>query len=82
MSKFNTLYATLAENLPVNTPTSVTQTNPQATQQATQQTNAQSAPAPGSAQTKVDANHPVVKELVAAKDSNQVIAALQKLGVK
>lgn len=77
MSKFNALYNTLAENLPVNT----TNQNQQAPAQAQPATNNQQ-PASANTQQKIDVNNPVVKELVAAKDPNQVLLALQKLGLK
>lgn len=87
MSKFDALYNTLVEAIPAQQPT--TSTTPAATQPATNQPstyNQQTAPKPATTTSttpqKFDANNPVVKELVAAKDPNQVIAALQKLGIK
>jgi len=82
MSKFNALYKTLAENLPVN-PANQNQQAPAQTQPAAtnnQTTNNQQPAA--NTQQKIDVNNPVIKELVAAKDPNQVLLALQKLGLK
>jgi hypothetical protein len=87
MSKFDAFYNTLVEAIPVQQPTATT---PAATQPATNQPstyNQQTAPKPATTPTsttpqKIDANNPVIQELVAAKDPTQVITALQKLGLK
>jgi len=86
MSKFDALYNTLVEATPVQQPTATT---PAATQPATNQPstyNQQTAPKPATTTPttpqKIDANNPVIQELVAAKDPTQVITALQKLGLK
>jgi hypothetical protein len=88
MSKFDSLYNSLTEAIPVTSPTS---TLAAATQPVTNQPstyNQQTVPKPTTTPTtpataqKIDANNPVVQELVAAKDPTQVITALQKLGLK
>lgn len=84
MSKFDTLFNSLREAVtpttgttPAAQPNTTTATTP-----ATSTATPTPATTPVQNNQKIDANHPVVKELAAAKDANQVISALQKLGVK
>ena len=83
MSKFDSLYNTLIEAVPVtNTPVAAS-TQPVPNQPSTyNQQKPATTPTPATTQQKIDANNPVVQELVAAKDPTQVITALQKLGLK
>ena len=85
MSKFDALYNTLVEANPVQPVNTAAATQPAPNQPNTY--NQQTAPKPVNPTTpttpsKIDANNPVVQELVAAKDPTQVITALQKLGLK
>lgn len=83
MSKFDSLYNTLIEAVPVTNTTATASTQPVPNQPATfNQQKPATTPTPATTPQKIDANNPVVQELVAAKDPTQVITALQKLGLK
>lgn len=88
MSKFDALYNSLTEAVPVASPTSTPAAAAQPVPNQPNTYNQQTAPKPTTTPTtpataqKIDANNPVIQELVAAKDPTQVITALQKLGLK
>jgi hypothetical protein len=89
MSKFDTLFNTLVEAVPMQQPVNGMPAagaqgaagQPVTPNQQTAPKPATSTPAP-TTPLKIDANNPIVKELIAANDPTKVITALQKLGLK
>jgi hypothetical protein len=85
MSKFDALYNTLVEAVPVTSPTSTpaaAQPVPNQPSTYNQQTASKPTTPASTTPQKIDANNPIVKELIAANDPTKVITALQKLGIK